>query len=238
MRRASHSLRFITLPPRLVGKAPPLTIQPVRFGDVDPPEQKRIEREARKAYDLITKATQAQQNLLVRLAKPAGEDGIRFRSIKRLEAFLKDTRAFSDDAVKQLSDEKLDALWREAETHEPASLRDAPPEPELHLHDTTRGAGKPKLAVDVVGRVGPEPRTPDRVAVDAHVAGVLLDKASATQTSLIERLVRVAGPQGLRFAVVTTLAKFMAATRELTPEAAAKLSDEELAKIWHGAAKD
>ncbi|HEY5951372.1 MAG TPA: hypothetical protein VIV40_38025 [Kofleriaceae bacterium] len=237
-RRASHRLKLVTLPPQLVGEAPPIVLDSVGFGDVDRPEQDRIDREGEKGNRLIDKAKPAQLHLLERLAASAGDQGVRFRSIAVLEAFLSATRALTITAAKALADDKLAALWRDAEAKTPAKLRDAAPEPELLLHFASSGKAKQKLALEVVGRVGPAPKVPDRVAQEAQIGSFMIGKASLAQSALLERLVRAAGPDGLRFAVVSTLAKFFAVTRTLTPSAAAKLSDDQIAKLWQEASSD
>jgi hypothetical protein len=238
-RRASHKLTTIKLPEGLKGRVPPLSLSSVGHEDVDDSERDRIGSEGSKGAWLITKARPAQQQLLERLARAAGDRGVRFRSIAVLESFLAATRSMDAKAAKALSDDQLAKLWRDAETSEPTEVGAATPEPQLRVQLAKGAKAKqPTLAVEVVGRTKPAPAIPDRAAQEAHIGGVLLAKAKPAQSSLLERLVRNAGADGLHFPVLSVLTRFLAATRTLTVKAATTLSDEELAKLWHDASDD
>jgi hypothetical protein len=74
-----------------------------------------------------------------------------------------------------------------------------------------------------------------RIGVEAARGKVLINKAKRHQQHLLERLARAAGPRGVRFFLLSTLEKFLAATKSLDAKAAATLSHDELAELWRTA---
>ena len=228
-RRAKLKLVMMDKPE---AKAPGVGIMTVGAQEVDDAERDRIGAEAPKAALLVSKAKRGQQVLLERLARAAGPRGVQFLLGSTLEAFLAATKSLDAKAAAALSDAQLAALWREAERGE-RELRSAPGEPELRMVLTKTGS----VTFEVVGRSGRAPTVPDRIAQEAHIAGVLISKASPAQVALVERVARAVGDAGVRFPFVSMLAKFLAATRKLDPKAAAKLSDDQVAALWRDATR-
>lgn len=234
-RRASLQLGAFEVPERWKGKVPAVGLASVGAAEVDDAERDRIGAEVSKGNQLIAKAKRSQQQLLERLARAAGPRGARFLLLSTLERFLATTKSLDAKKAAALSDAELGELWHKAEAVE-ATLRSAPPEPEVRMSLTGAARGTaPSLTFEVVGRVGPEPTIPDRIAQEAHIAAVLISKASPAQVALVERVARAAGDAGVQFPFVTMLAKFLAATRTLDEKAAAKLSDDEVARLWRDA---
>lgn len=234
-RRASLQLGVFDVPERWQGKVAVVGVASIGADEVDDAERDRIGAEVAKGNQLIAKARRSQQELLERLARAAGSRGLRFLLLSTLEHFLAATRSLDAKNGGALSDVELTELWRNAEAGE-AVLRSAPPEPELRMSLAKPARGTtPSLTFEVLGGSGSDANAQEWIAQEAHVASVLIAKASPAQVALVERVARAAGDAGVQFPLATMLAKFLAATRTLDENAAAKLSDTEVARLWREA---
>src|SRR4051794_36038148 len=72
----------------------------------------------------------------------------------------------------------------------------------------------------------------ERIWREVQTGQQLIKKAKRPQQLLLDRLVRAAGPRGLRFRLLSTLEQFLAATKSVDAKRASTPSDAELAKLW------
>jgi hypothetical protein len=235
MRRAN--IQIVSIPKRRGrqrGDWPPLGLSTSDREGTTEAERDRVAREAGKATLLLSKAKQGQRTLLERLARDAGEDGIKFPTVGILERFLAATAKLDAKAAAALPDDQVAALWREVGGTSPGQPQRVPIPHEALMR--LRSKGKPgAFELDTITDAQTPPEERERIAQDAHVGRIILEKATSTQRSVLERFVKCAGERGLRFAFVAQLARFLGAVHSLQPKVAAKLSDDDLAALWRDA---
>jgi hypothetical protein len=104
----------------------------------------------------------------------------------------------------------------------------------IELPERLRGK-LPPLAVRTTGHFRCAPEELDRIARETSRASLLVEEATEAQVLLLLRLAAAAPDAQLRFPLVATLDRFLAATAALDANAAQAVSDDALAALWRDA---